>query len=109
MDAADNRILNGRLQQLGLTDSHVREALVLAAKVAAAPEVVAELCWSDDPEYTAGYVASKAGYFRFPRLKEYGDPVGGRIFFVRPDCDLPLLIDYLERQPVLVSVPGEED
>lgn len=109
MDAADKGRLIASLRQQGLTGIHVQEALVLAAKVAAAPGTVAELCWSDDPEYTAGYVASAGGYVRFPRLKDYGDPVGGRVFFVEPDCDLAVLTDYLEKRPVTVAVPGGEE
>lgn len=104
MDIADDRNYHQRLSGLGLTNIHVREALVLASKVAAAPQVAAELCWSDDPEYTAGYVASPAGYCRFTQLKEHGSPVGGRIFFLRPGTDLAALIDYLGRQPVLVTI-----
>ena len=104
MDIADDRNYHQRLSGLGLTNIHVREALVLASKVAAAPQVAAELCWSDDPEYTVGYVASPAGYCRFTQLKEYGSPIGGRIFFLRPGTDLAALIDYLGRQPVLVTI-----
>lgn len=109
MDAVDRGLLVASLDRMGLGSVvHVREALVLAAKVAAAPGMVAELCWSDDPEYTAGYVASTRGYVRFPHLKDYGNPVGGRIFFVRPGCDLTELSEYLERQPVKVAIAAEE-
>lgn len=104
MDIADDQHYRQGLLAQGLTNIHVREALVLASKVAAAPGVVAELCWSDDPEYTAGYVASAAGYCRFTQLKDYGSPVGGRIFFLRPGTDLAALIDYLGQQPVLVTI-----
>ena len=38
---------------------HFNEALVLATKVANAPGIVGELCISDDPNYTIGYVATK--------------------------------------------------
>lgn len=109
MDAADKGRLIASLQEQGLVSAHVHEALVLAAKVAAAPGTVAELCWSDDPEYTAGYVASAGGYVRFPHMKDYGDPVGGRVFFVEPDCDLAGLADYLERKPVTVAAAGGEE
>jgi 6-carboxyhexanoate--CoA ligase len=37
----------------------VKEAPVLATKVSAHPATIAELCWSDDPEYITGYVTSK--------------------------------------------------
>ena len=87
---------------------HVREALVLASKVASAPGIVAELCWSDDPDYVTGYVGSAArGYRRIPVLKEKGDEIGGRVFFVQPGADLPRLIHYLQEQVILVQT-GEQ-
>ena len=92
------------LRQQGLDDEHPREAMVLAAKVAAAPGMVAEICWSDDPEYTTGYVASpRHGYIRIPCLKEKNSANGGRAFFVSPDADLAALQHFLEEQPVLVQ------
>ncbi|WP_078410052.1 6-carboxyhexanoate--CoA ligase [Priestia abyssalis] len=82
----------------------VKEALVLATKVSAHPATVAELCWSDDPEYVTGYVASKKqGYQRITKLKEYGDELGCRIFFVDGLSDLHSYIDYLEKQPIFVQ------
>ena len=92
------------LRQQGLDGEHPREAMVLAAKVAAAPGMVAEICWSDDPEYTTGYVASpRHGYIRIPCLKEKNSANGGRAFFVSPDADLAALQHFLEEQPVLVQ------
>jgi 6-carboxyhexanoate--CoA ligase len=98
-----------RLRDAGLTHFRTKEALALAAKVAYAPGVVAELCWSDDPDYTAGYVASRGtGYVRFPFLKEPGEATGGRVFFVRRNAlDLAMLLEYLQRTPVLISGPGD--
>lgn len=82
----------------------VKEALVLATKVCAHPATVAELCWSDDPEYITGYVASKnLGYQRITQLKEYGNEQGCRIFFVDGLSDVQSYIDYLEKQPTLVQ------
>lgn len=47
---------------------------MLATKVSEHPATVAELCWSDDPKYITGYVASKElGYQCITKLKEYGD------------------------------------
>lgn len=93
------------LAALGLDNDHVREALVLAAKVLSAPGIVAELCWSDDPVYTAGYVvAPSLGYVRFTHLKPAGEERGGRAFFVRRQgLDLPVLIDHLERSVLLID------
>ncbi|WP_165175589.1 8-amino-7-oxononanoate synthase [Desulfovibrio sp. ZJ369] len=85
--------------------SHYREAMVLAAKVAHAPHILAEICISDDPDYVTGYVASRAlGYVRIARMKEPGSPQGGRIFLYRgPRRDLAATLDFIERQPVLVE------
>lgn len=83
--------------------TRVTDALVLASKVAHHPAVVAEVCISDDPDYTTGYIASKKlGYLRVPNVKPAGSPVGGRLFVV--DTDKPAdLITYLEHTPVLVE------
>lgn len=100
--------LREKLAPLGLDNPHVREALVLAAKVLSAPGIVAELCWSDDPDYTAGYVASPThGYVRFPHLKSRGDERGGRAFFLRSEAlELEAVIDYLEQSVFLVDEIG---
>ena len=84
---------------------HYREALVLATKVANAPHIVAEICISDDPGYVIGYVASrKTGYVRIARMKESGDPCGGRIFlYDGPHAALPETVHFIERVPVLVE------
>lgn len=102
-----------RLQQqlavLNLDNSHVVEALTLASKVISAPGIIAELCWSDDPEYTAGYVASAtAGYQRINHLKPAGEERGGRAFFVEQKTEgLTSLIQYLEQTPFLIERIGE--
>lgn len=95
------------LTSYGLGNNHVLEAGILASKVVSAPGVVAELCWSDDPDYVAGYVAIATCYTRFSYLKPYGSPIGGRAFFVREGTDINATISYLQEQPVLV-VPGED-
>ncbi|MDE7241570.1 6-carboxyhexanoate--CoA ligase [Desulfovibrio sp.] len=84
---------------------HYREAAVLAAKVCAAPHILAELCISDDPDYVTGYVAAPGlGYVRIQRLKEPGSPRGGRIFLYRgPREAVAATVGFLERQPVLVE------
>lgn len=108
IDTAFDRI-SRCLEERGLSHFRIHEALALATKVAHAPAMVAELCWSDEPEYTAGYVASlETGYVRFPYLKEHGDPLGGRAFFVdRGRMDLDKLLRYLQAVPVLISAIGE--
>jgi 6-carboxyhexanoate--CoA ligase len=96
------------LARIGLTHHRTAEALALATKVAHAPGMVAELCWSDDPDYTAGYVASLGtGYVRFPFLKHRGDAHGGRAFFIGHDhIDLAALIGYLETEAILINAVG---
>lgn len=84
-------------------NEHMREALVLASKVQSADGIVGELCWSDDPDYTVGYVACSGVYHRIPNMKELGSNIGGRVFFVRSDIDSESVIEYLERAPVLVQ------
>jgi 6-carboxyhexanoate--CoA ligase len=98
-----------QLAGIGLTHFRTREALSLATKVAYAPSMAAELCWSDEPDYVAGYVASRTfGYVRFPILKQNDDPRGGRVFFVKTDnLDLAGVIKYLQRDAVLISDTGE--
>ena len=83
--------------------THILEALVLATKVASIDGTVAELCWSDDPAYTAGYVASKKlGYIRIPHLKQKGESRGGRVFFV-DNIDILGYINEIENTPVLID------
>jgi 6-carboxyhexanoate--CoA ligase len=105
-DAADK--IDKQLAEIGLTHFRTREALALATKVAHAPCMVAELCWSDEPGYVAGYVASRTfGYIRFPNLKQHGDPRGGRVFFVnRGNSDLDAVIQYLQMDAVLIDAIG---
>ncbi|MBR3086847.1 MAG: 8-amino-7-oxononanoate synthase [Kiritimatiellae bacterium] len=100
MDAAGAQ---GRLPPTA--KNHYAEAIVLASKVAAAPGIVAEICISDDPDYVTGYVASPGiGYRRITRMKEPGDPHGGRIFICRGISSSPdETIRFLEETPVLVE------
>lgn len=83
--------------------TRVTDALVLASKVAHHPAMLAEVCISDDPDYTTGYVASrKLGYLRVSNMKPGGSPMGGRLFVA--DTDEPAdLITFLEHTPVLVG------
>ena len=86
--------------------NHYNEALVLATKVAHHPNIVAELCISDDPDYVTGYIASREiGYVRITTLKPLGSPDGGRIFLFRgSQSELADCIDYLQHQKVLVQI-----
>lgn len=96
------QVLRHALRRHGLDNDHVREALVLASKVVSAPGVLAELCWSDDPEYTAGYVATAAGYVRFPHLKPIGSGIGGRVVFLTSSKAAEKSVAYLQNQAVVV-------
>lgn len=108
LSAAAHAALTAALQDSGRDTTHLREALALAGKVLLSPGIVAELCWSDDPDYTAGYVASRLrGYVRFPYLKAKGDKLGGRAFFYqRSDFNLAEITAFLEEEPVLFSRVG---
>lgn len=108
MDSADSQAYEAFLRKRGLSGDHVREALVLASKVAGAEGMVAELCWSDDPYYVTGYVASPVyGYRRIPVMKENGCGIGGRVFFVRPGTDMDKLKYYMEEQVVMIQAEEE--
>ena len=85
-----------------------KEALVLATKVCSHPNIVGEICISDDPDYVTGYFASKElGYVRITKLKEMGSLNGGRIFlFQGTREEAAACIQYLEKQKVLVRLNG---
>jgi 6-carboxyhexanoate--CoA ligase len=93
--------LDAALSGQGIGGDRLRDALVLAAKVMAAPGVLAELCWSDDPDYVTGYVAAaQLGYNRIAPLKTIGDERGGRAFFLdenhwQPEALLAYLRDAI--------------
>ena len=101
------RTLKAALSKQKISHYRVEEALVLASKVASAPgeKIAAELCISDDPDYTTGYVASPAlGYIRLPRIKKRGSPEGGRVFFLSGGASsAKALISYLEETPVIIG------
>jgi 6-carboxyhexanoate--CoA ligase len=102
------RELSRQLAREGIDTTTVREALILASKVASCPRVVAELCISDDPDYTTGYVASgRYGYVRIPKIKRKGSRKGGRVFFVAEDADIALVAECIERKPVVINSVGE--
>ena len=52
-----------------------------------------------------GYVGSKAfGYGRITVMKDIGDPIGGRVFFVAPGTDVAAYKEYMENRVVLVEI-----
>lgn len=99
-----NMLLARRLTKHGINNTTVKEALILASKVAASPQVMAELCISDDPDYTTGYVSSgKYGYVRIPHIKKKGKKKGGRVFFLKEDADIDSVTGFLEKTPVIIN------
>ncbi|MEJ2695840.1 MAG: 6-carboxyhexanoate--CoA ligase [Candidatus Sulfobium sp.] len=102
------RSLSRRLVKEGIDTTTVREAIILATKVAQCRNVTAEVCISDDPDYTTGYVASRRfGYLRIPCIKSGGSRQGGRVFFVEEGSDVEKTMEFLEKFPVLISETGE--
>ncbi|MBF0563611.1 MAG: hypothetical protein HQK89_00055 [Nitrospirae bacterium] len=99
--------LSQALRDVGLTHFRVIEALQVASKAAGFPFVEAELCVSDDLNYTTGYVASRRlGYVRIPHIKAEGSPSGGRVFFLNPAVKLSHLMEYMKKTPVIIDEIG---
>jgi len=104
IDTSASRLLSSRLSQHGINTDTVKEALILASKVISSQEIIAELCVSDDPDYTTGYIASeKFGYVRIPNIKGKGRRTGGRAFFVKEGSSVRKCINYLEKKPVMIN------
>ncbi|MBI5203333.1 MAG: 6-carboxyhexanoate--CoA ligase, partial [Nitrospirae bacterium] len=103
VEKSTEKNLSEKLSGKKINTSTVKEALILASKAASWPDVIAEVCISDDPDYTTGYIASKGfGYLRIPSIKRKGEMHGGRVFFIREPADIAGLISYLERKPVII-------
>jgi 6-carboxyhexanoate--CoA ligase len=104
IDISALRLLSSRLSQHGINTDTVKEALILASKVIYYKNIISELCISDDPDYTAGYIASKKfGYIRIPNIKLKGSKTGGRAFFVKEGAPVSKCISYLERKPIMIN------
>jgi len=97
-------VIDGVLDANGLTRTRLKDALVLATKVVAAPGTVCELCFSDNPDYHIGYVAVRGvAFFRIPFLKP-PEAVGGRVFLVdRNQLDWENYQEFLTKKPVLID------
>ena len=106
MDAEVEADIHHHLERYGCSSVHSREALILASKVLASPYVLGELCWSDDPDYTTGYVSYEHTYHRLSPMKPFGSAMGGRAFFVDPHTNFEELIQYLSSTPTWVSTKG---
>ncbi len=105
MSFADETAAITALNAAGYSGVHLEEALVLASKVLSAPGVVGELCISDDPDYTTGYVSYGNTYHRLHHMKPVGSPLGGRLFFVDATADIAAIKKYLETTVTLVNSP----
>lgn len=105
MSFADETAAITALNTAGYSGVHLEEALVLASKVLSAPGVVSELCISDDPDYTTGYVSYGNTYHRLHHMKPVGSPLGGRLFFVDATADIAAIKKYLETTVTLVNPP----
>lgn len=104
IDRPASKSLSLSLSRQGINTTTVKEALNLASKVISYKGIVAELCISDDPYYTTGYIASKKfGYLRIPNIKYKGSKTGGRAFFAKEKADIKKMIHYLEKMPVIVN------
>jgi 6-carboxyhexanoate--CoA ligase len=96
--------LSSKLSKYDINTATVQEAIILASKVLSCEQVMAELCISDDPNYTTGYVASRGfGYVRIPHIKNKGSSSGGRAFFVKEGIDIGDIMEYLERRPTIIG------
>lgn len=85
------------------TKNHYYEALTLSSKVMSAPGIIAEICISDDPDYTTGYVSLNGVYTRVHTMKRLGSPLGGRVFILdSKKASVAAAIDYIENTPVLI-------
>jgi 6-carboxyhexanoate--CoA ligase len=106
---AAQEVLAAALSAIGIEGHRPMEALALATKAATTPGTVAEVCISDDPTYTTGYVASaRLGYVRLPHIKAKGSKAGGRALFVDGNAlDLKAYVALLRTEPVLVDAIAE--
>ncbi len=105
VDWRDRKAVIEALKRRGIKRRYLMrllDALALATKTVYCG-VVAELCWSDDPEYTTGYVAGrKIGYVRLKPMKREGVGIGGRVYFVnRESCKD--IIDCLQEKAVFIE------
>lgn len=90
---------------------HRREAKLLASKVISCPNIVAEICVTDDVNYTFGYIASKKmGYIGITHVKEANLAWGARVILFDSTSGegtheekVAKAIEYLENTPVIIE------
>ncbi|MHB1285636.1 MAG: 6-carboxyhexanoate--CoA ligase [Leptospirales bacterium] len=83
------------------------EALQISSKILSHEKTAFELCLSDNPEYTTGYLSVRGvGYIRLPFVKPPGLRAGGRIIGVLNtfiESDMLEMVGYLTESPVLFT------
>jgi len=105
VDWAKNEFAKWCRHHQTVQSTRIQEAVALASKTAGSTATVAELCWSDDPGYVAGYIAAQSiGYIRLSPLKKKGSLSGGRVFFVQDDVDLTEYIHFLSKVPSIIQM-----
>ena len=105
MDWKDRKQVERELRKRGMKPFYLKrfmDALAIATKNVYCG-VLGEICWSDDPDYTTGYVSCKSiGYVRVKPMKDKGNPIGGRVYFVRREA-LEEVINCLEKKAILIE------
>ncbi|MCG6552171.1 MAG: 6-carboxyhexanoate--CoA ligase [Candidatus Magnetominusculus sp. LBB02] len=92
------------IEAASLQSSRVLEAVMIASKAASCEAAAAELCISDNPDYTTGYVSSRRfGYIRVPHIKKEGDLRGGRVVFINKGADIDAVVRYMRQTPVMID------
>jgi len=103
VDFSDREKFKEFLYKKGYTERTL-DALAIATKNLNYPDILAEYCISDEPDYITGYIAIKNQYIRITPLKKDGNPKGGRIYFVKNNTDIEDLYDYLQNKTFLIKV-----
>ncbi|GAB6078229.1 6-carboxyhexanoate--CoA ligase [Hydrogenobaculum acidophilum] len=103
VDWEDREFVKQKLFSLGykITDRAL-DALALVSKNIRCG-VIAEVCWSDDTDYTTGYVVINKTYHRINPMKNMGDPYGGRAYFIKAQS-LKEIINCLRNKAFLVKL-----
>ncbi|MBK3332805.1 6-carboxyhexanoate--CoA ligase [Persephonella atlantica] len=102
VDFIDRDKVLQKLKTKGYTERTL-DALAISSKNMSHPDMLAEFCISDEPDYLTGYIATKGCYYRLTPLKEKGNPKGGRIYFVKDGVNIENLYNYLEKEAVLIE------
>ena len=102
VDFENREAILDKLINWGFTERTL-DALAISTKNLNHPDIIAEYCISDEPDYLTGYVATKKFYYRLTPLKKKGNIHGGRIYFVNNKVDLKELYYYLEKYPVIIK------